>query len=285
MTYNPNDKKKCVLVVEDEDAFRDFVVSSLELTFEDHITVVQANDGLVATRLLNNQVFDCIITDIQMPKRDGKQFISHVRQSSLNNQTPVIVVTSNPETPISASKVAVLPKPLNAQLLLAALKRLLKLDQGPTHPEAKLLKFLLPAMNKFITERLHTEPNQSQSTSIPDGHQLEGDFFILLRFQVEGKRHRVLISFPTALLEQVREKLALKPSANAAQVCESVRKKLYENLRYLVESLPKDMPIEIQDSELIGKEQKRFQNFALNVFFTVPFQTPIGDININFILN
>ena len=62
-----------------------------------------------------------------MPKRDGIEFIRHVRQSALNLETPVIVVSSYSDTTIDAKKVAVLPKPLNAQVLLVALKKLLNL--------------------------------------------------------------------------------------------------------------------------------------------------------------
>ena len=48
---------------------------SIEAEFLEKLKIVEARDGIEASQKLTYQAFDLIITDLNMPKRDGAQFI------------------------------------------------------------------------------------------------------------------------------------------------------------------------------------------------------------------
>ena len=53
--------------------------------------VETAEDGLVATKVMEQQTFEAIITDILMPGRDGLEVLRQVRASE--NDVPVIAIS------------------------------------------------------------------------------------------------------------------------------------------------------------------------------------------------
>lgn len=53
-----------------------------------------ARDGKEAVDLLNDRVFDLIITDYNMPEMDGAMLVKHVRNHSFQREIPIIMVTS-----------------------------------------------------------------------------------------------------------------------------------------------------------------------------------------------
>lgn len=79
--------KKNVLLAEDEE----IILDSLKDAFEHHgAKVISSPDGQDAIFKLQNQKFDMIITDINMPKVNGIEFIHEVRN---NYDIPIIVIT------------------------------------------------------------------------------------------------------------------------------------------------------------------------------------------------
>ncbi|SDG69462.1 response regulator [Desulfosporosinus hippei] len=56
--------------------------------------VAEAEDGYVALEMLLSNHYDLILTDINMPRMDGYQFIAEVRQVPRYQNTPIIIVTS-----------------------------------------------------------------------------------------------------------------------------------------------------------------------------------------------
>ncbi|MFZ0286389.1 MAG: response regulator [Terriglobales bacterium] len=79
-----------LLVVEDDPA-------SLELMTEVFTSlktnVCPVSDSLKAAVLINQERFDGIFLDIEMPDLNGFELAQLVRQSSWNNSTPIVVVT------------------------------------------------------------------------------------------------------------------------------------------------------------------------------------------------
>ena len=59
-----------ILVVDDMPLMRDVLINMLrKLNYHD---IVEATDGIQALSLLQNQGYDLVITDLHMPKMDGK---------------------------------------------------------------------------------------------------------------------------------------------------------------------------------------------------------------------
>ncbi len=66
-----------ILVVDDEPGIRDLLSMMLESAGH---SVVTAEDGLQAPKILASKPFDLVITDLLMPERDGLEFITEIRK-------------------------------------------------------------------------------------------------------------------------------------------------------------------------------------------------------------
>lgn len=78
-----------ILYVEDDDIARENAVEFLENYFE---KIYEASDAISALKLYESIKPDIIITDIQMPKLNGLEFIKRIRQK--DKKTQVIVLTA-----------------------------------------------------------------------------------------------------------------------------------------------------------------------------------------------
>lgn len=87
-----------VLVVEDEAEIRDFVGFCLEDFLGNRVEYFASSDGLDALEKVMVSKYDLIITDIKMPKMNGRDFIQKVQsEDTLNKETPIIVLSSYPD--------------------------------------------------------------------------------------------------------------------------------------------------------------------------------------------
>ncbi len=83
-----------ILVVEDDIALRE--VYEDILIAEGH-RVRTAADGRDALSMLTSDV-DLVITDLNMPRMSGAEFLALLRESPLFGRLPVLVVTARPHT-------------------------------------------------------------------------------------------------------------------------------------------------------------------------------------------
>jgi two-component system chemotaxis response regulator CheY len=114
--FEPADLKQAVITTLDyleteELIFDNYDVTDLKLLLVDDSTMAQkhvsrllngmgfqnievANNGQEASVKLDQQSFDLILTDLNMPVMDGQQFVKHVRNERGNTFTPIIMITS-----------------------------------------------------------------------------------------------------------------------------------------------------------------------------------------------
>ena len=78
-----------ILYVEDDDIARENGVEYLENYFEN---IYEASDALTALKLYEKHHPDIIITDIQMPKLNGLEFVQRIRRT--DSKTQVIVISA-----------------------------------------------------------------------------------------------------------------------------------------------------------------------------------------------
>jgi DNA-binding response OmpR family regulator len=85
----PEDKKKKILIVEDESALSRVLELKISKSGLDTST---ARDGIEALALLKKERFDLVLTDLIMPRMNGFDLIAAMRQNG--DQTPVIVLSN-----------------------------------------------------------------------------------------------------------------------------------------------------------------------------------------------
>ena len=116
-----------LLVVDDMPLMRHVLINMLRQL--DYKNVVEATDGQQALKILRQQKFDLVITDLHMPKVDGVNLLDNIRHDQALVDLPVIMVTceDNADTVKQVIKAKVsgfIIKPFNMNVLSAQLNRL-----------------------------------------------------------------------------------------------------------------------------------------------------------------
>ncbi len=81
-----------ILAVDDNDANLKLITVFLS---EFQVNVETATNGLQAYQKAENEVFDLIFMDIQMPEMDGVEATRRIRRGKLNQRTPIIALTAH----------------------------------------------------------------------------------------------------------------------------------------------------------------------------------------------
>jgi DNA-binding NtrC family response regulator len=76
-----------ILVVDDEDVIRDVCCQILE---DEGYEVETASSGVEALRLVSDEPFDAVITDIMMPDMSGLEFLEIIKRTSMDICSVVI---------------------------------------------------------------------------------------------------------------------------------------------------------------------------------------------------
>jgi len=121
--------KYTALIIDDEPIITDSIKSILEDS-QIFKSIVVAKDGIDACRKIDNQVFQFIVVDINMPKLDGIGVIQHIRE--IDRFDPEILLISggfNQKNVQLASKYKVkhvLAKPFDVKKFVYKLKDIIK---------------------------------------------------------------------------------------------------------------------------------------------------------------
>ena len=93
-----------VLVVDDGALARKMISRTLQKMGIGHIT--QASDGSEAIPMIQSNIYDLIVTDLNMPEVDGRELLRFIRNESNQSSVPVLMVTTEGD----ASKLAAVQK-------------------------------------------------------------------------------------------------------------------------------------------------------------------------------
>jgi chemosensory pili system protein ChpA (sensor histidine kinase/response regulator) len=124
----PSDDRPLAMVVDDSITVRRVMERFLE---RNGMRVVTAKDGMDAISLLQDHRPDIILLDIEMPRMDGYEFASHVRNDERVSDVPIIMITSRVGDKHRARAIEIgvndyLGKPYQDTKLLEAIQRLLE---------------------------------------------------------------------------------------------------------------------------------------------------------------
>jgi chemosensory pili system protein ChpA (sensor histidine kinase/response regulator) len=117
------------LVVDDSITMRRVTKRLLE---RNDFHVLTAKDGVEAVGVLQEHIPDIILLDVEMPRMDGYEFATHVRNNVQTQDLPIIMITSRVSEKHRAKAIEIgvndyLGKPYQEQALMDAVRELLQL--------------------------------------------------------------------------------------------------------------------------------------------------------------
>ena len=118
---------KTILTVDDSATMRDMLLETLSnLGYR----VVQAGDGMHGLETLKDEQPDVIITDINMPRLNGIDFIKRVREDARHRATPILCLTTENYEGVRdqarrAGATGWIVKPFDPQKLAEAIRRVM----------------------------------------------------------------------------------------------------------------------------------------------------------------
>jgi chemosensory pili system protein ChpA (sensor histidine kinase/response regulator) len=129
-------EEKVVVVADDSISVRKFVGRVLEKA---GYCVKLASDGLEAAELVAQVGCHLVITDIEMPRMNGYELMTHLRQDPAKRRIPVLVVTSRAgakhrDRAMREGAAAFLTKPVQEEQLVAVVEELIESATRPRRP-------------------------------------------------------------------------------------------------------------------------------------------------------
>ena len=120
-------EKKRILIAEDNSELRQLISEALM----DNFDICQAENGLLASQILDTMEVDIIISDIMMPEKDGITFCREAKQNLHYCHIPFIMMTAKGGLDaridgIDSGADAYLEKPISFKLLKLTIQNLLK---------------------------------------------------------------------------------------------------------------------------------------------------------------
>ncbi len=120
-------EEKLVVLVDDSISVRKFVGRMLEKA---GYRVKLAADGLEALEIVTQTRCDLVVTDLEMPRTNGYELLSHLRQDPQTRNIPVMVVTSRAgakhrDRAMKEGAMAFLTKPVQEDQFIAAVGKLI----------------------------------------------------------------------------------------------------------------------------------------------------------------
>ena len=157
-----------ILVVDDNESNRDLLCRQLQ---REGFSVEQANDGFEALELLERTPFDLVLLDVMMPRLDGIQTLTRLRESGRVPGLSVIMISALDEV---GSVVACMelgaedymPKPFDPVLLRARIGNSLERKRLRDEAEALLNNVLPPRIADELRKTRAVTPKYYDDVSI-----------------------------------------------------------------------------------------------------------------------
>ena len=116
-------KYQKILITDDSATSRMIIKRCIEMAGFFDINYLEAEDGLQGLTILDKEKVDLIITDLKMPKMDGKTFIRKLKSNDDTKDIPVVVISSLDNTVLKdrlkrEGVLAVIGKPLSPAKVL-----------------------------------------------------------------------------------------------------------------------------------------------------------------------
>lgn len=126
----PANRQPLMLVVDDNEDFRRFIVT----IFKDTFRMMEAPDGEAAFKMILDKVPDIIICDVMMPKMDGLELCRLVKHDMRISHIPIILLTAktgdeNKYRGLEAGAEDYIAKPFNMEMLALKVNNIIERQQ------------------------------------------------------------------------------------------------------------------------------------------------------------
>jgi len=225
MGQNPTEQNKRVdiLIAEDSPTQAEQLKYLLETQ---GYNVAVAKNGKMALDFIGKNTPKMLITDICMPEMDGYELCRRVKEYNLNDDIPVILLTSlsNPEDVIQGLECGAdnfITKPYSEDYLLSHIRQIMANLQHHTERVRMGVEILFAGKRRFITA------NQQQMLTL-----------LISTYEAAATRNRELIRMQDKL-QEMNDKLEKMVSDRTKEIRKSQRKylDLYDNTPSMLASI------------------------------------------------
>lgn len=123
--HSAGEKRHRVLIVDDEEGFRDGVADLLDM---EGYAVSVARNAVEAVRMLPEFRPEVILLDLRMPLLDGEGFLRGMSGLPASKRVPVVLISAKEDLAVVANRTGAagyLSKPFEAPQLLSLLEKVL----------------------------------------------------------------------------------------------------------------------------------------------------------------
>lgn len=166
-TGQNNSGKYAILIVEDNPELREFIVSLIE---QHHYLVHQAENGEEALSILKTEIIHLIISDVMMPRMNGLELCTFVKQDKALCYIPLILLTAktSEEAQVQGLEMgadAYIKKPFSGKILLTQVENLLQnrirlYESYLSTPFSKIDSLAVSKQDKLFIEELNKKINE-----------------------------------------------------------------------------------------------------------------------------
>lgn len=162
--------KATILLVDDEPDNLKILTDYLKLAYPD-AQLRQAKNGLIATKIMEKEKVDLVLTDWNMPVMSGLELTKFVRAKEEYKYVPVVMQTANTEDKqlkeaFEAGVMDYIKKPISELELLARVKSAVEMSQAKRKAEELLLKIFPQEVVEELKEYDDATPKHFKNTSI-----------------------------------------------------------------------------------------------------------------------
>ncbi len=209
-------KGKQILVVDDDNDILDLYTEVIGSVSGFHI--VTAQDGVDAYRKARIVKYDLICTDFKMPKLNGVQLISALRENDFNKSTPIIIATGYSTEARTLCKqsgvrnIQFLEKPFDKEMLKAVINQLTtESAKGPSQAKfkvtAEFLAAFVEATKELFTKMLDAKDIKILSKEAVDFNNLQIDITSNMQMITEKYHIYIVLAFPKETFFKVVESM------------------------------------------------------------------------------
>lgn len=204
-------KKKFVLVADDESEIVEIIKSELEYNLDCH--VITSLDGLEAFQKTRNQKFDLIVVDYKIPRLNGVELLTALRESPQNRNIPVLFYTAYKDAVVSSvdktyTHYEIMEKPTTNEKMIEKCRKMLEPNyfetrQNTSKSNLNFLGTFIEATKYTLTEMASLENVKEQKLISIDESEMSVDISATVSMDSPMFNGILTVSFSQELFVQL----------------------------------------------------------------------------------